>query len=151
MQPGDAIVVDIGAEKLGYFSDISRMAACDRLPDGYAAVHAVFNDAVAAALAAIRPGTTARQVDAAARGVIEAAGYGAFFTHRTGHGSGQEIHEPPYRTGTSDLALEAGMIFTVEPSIYLPGRFGIRLEEVAVVTETGVEILSNLRRDAFVS
>lgn len=149
LQPGDAIVCDIGGRKDGYYSDITRMMICGPAPEGYEAVHAVVDAAVQAALAAIRPGVTARSVDAAARGVIEAAGYGPYFTHRTGHGLGQEIHEPPYITGVSDVVLTPGMVFTIEPGIYLPGRFGIRLEEVAVVTETGCEILSALSRDAF--
>ncbi|HRK43281.1 MAG TPA: M24 family metallopeptidase [Gemmobacter sp.] len=149
IQPGDAIVCDIGGRKDGYYSDITRMMICGPAPEGYEAVHAVVDAAVQAALAAIRPGVTARSVDAAARAVIEAAGYGAYFTHRTGHGLGQEIHEPPYITGVSDVELAPGMVFTIEPGIYLPGRFGIRLEEVAVVTETGCEILSALPRAAF--
>ncbi|WP_307742824.1 M24 family metallopeptidase [Gemmobacter fulvus] len=148
---GDAIVCDIGAKKDGYYSDITRMACCGALPEGYAEVHAVVNAAVEAALAAIRPGIRARDVDAAARAVITAAGYGDYFTHRTGHGVGQEIHEPPYITGVSDVILAPGMVFTVEPGIYLPGRFGIRLEEIAVVTETGCEILSTLSRAVHVA
>ena len=151
IRPGDAIVCDIGARKDGYYSDITRMAVCGPAPEGFAEVHAVVDAAVAAALAAIRPGVTARSVDAAARGVIEAAGYGAYFTHRTGHGVGQEIHEAPYITGVSDVVLEPGMVFTIEPGIYLPGRFGVRLEEVAVVTETGAEILSTLSRAAHIA
>lgn len=151
IRPGDAIVCDIGGRKDGYYSDITRMAVCGPLPEGYAQVHAVVDAAVQAALACIRPGIAAREVDAAARRVIAEAGYGAFFTHRTGHGVGQEIHEPPYITGTSDVILRPGMVFTVEPGIYLPGRFGIRLEEVAVVTETGCEILSTLPRTAFIA
>lgn len=151
VRDGDAIVCDIGAHKDGYYSDITRMACCGTPPAGYAEVHAVVDAAVAAALAAIRPGARACDIDTAARGVITAAGYGAYFTHRTGHGVGQEIHEAPYITAVSDTVLEPGMVFTIEPGIYLPGRFGIRLEEVAVVTETGHEILSTLSRAAFVS
>ena len=150
IQPGDAIVCDIGGLKDGYYSDITRMLICGTAPDGYEAVHAVVEAAVQAALAAIRPGVTAASVDAAARNVIKAAGYGAFFTHRTGHGVGQEIHEPPYITARAETVLAPGMVFTIEPGIYLPGRFGIRLEEVVVVTETGHEILSGLPRGAFI-
>jgi Xaa-Pro aminopeptidase len=127
------------------------MAACGPAPEGYAEVHAVVEAAVQAALAVIRPGIPARDVDAAARAVIATAGYGDFFTHRTGHGVGQEIHEPPYISGTSDVILAPGMVFSVEPGIYLPGRFGIRLEELAVVTETGCEILSSLPRDLHIA
>lgn len=151
LKPGDVLVVDIGGRKGGYYSDITRMAAVGHLPEGYAEVHAVVDAAVQAALAAIRPGVPAHAVDDAARGVIAAAGYGAFFTHRTGHGLGSEVHEPPYMTATNPLLLEEGMVFTVEPGIYLPGRFGIRLEEVAVVTADGCRILSGLSRDVHVA
>ena len=151
IRAGEAIVVDIGGTKDGYFSDITRMACLGHPPEGYAEVHAVVEAAVRAALAAIRPGVEARAVDKAARDVITAAGYGDFFTHRTGHGLGSEIHEPPYITATSTLRLEEGMVFTVEPGIYIPGRFGIRLEEVAVVTADGCRILSDLSRDLHVS
>lgn len=146
VRAGDAIVVDIGGTKGGYFSDITRMACLSAPPEGYSEVHDVVDAAVHAALAAIRPGIEARVVDAAARDVITAAGYGKFFTHRTGHGLGSEIHEPPYITPSSEMLLQENMVFTVEPGIYMPGRFGIRLEEVAVVTEDGCRILSDLPR-----
>lgn len=151
IRAGEAIVVDIGGTKDGYYSDITRMACLGAPPEGYEQVHAVVEAAVQAALAAIRPGVEARAVDKAARDVIADAGYGAYFTHRTGHGLGSEIHEPPYITATSTLVLEEGMVFTVEPGIYLPGRFGIRLEEVAVVTAEGCRILSGLSRSLHVS
>lgn len=146
VRPGQPIVCDIGGRKGGYYSDITRMTCLGAPPEGYADVHAVVDAAVEAALAIIRPGIPAQAVDKAARDVIVAAGYGAYFTHRTGHGLGSEIHEPPYITATNPLLLEEGMVFTVEPGIYLPGRFGIRLEEVAVVTATGCRILSGLSR-----
>lgn len=151
VRPGQPIVCDIGGAKAGYNSDITRMACLGEPPQGYLEVHAVVNAAVEAALAVIRPGVPASAVDKAARGVIVAAGYGDYFTHRTGHGLGSEVHEPPYMTGTNDLLLEEGMVFTVEPGIYLPGRFGIRLEEVAVVTADGARILSSLSRDLHIA
>lgn len=151
VRPGQPIVCDIGGAKGGYNSDITRMACLGEPPQGYLEVHAVVNAAVEAALAVIRPGIAAKAVDDAARGVIVAAGYGDYFTHRTGHGLGSEVHEPPYMTGTNELLLEEGMVFTVEPGIYLPGRFGIRLEEVAVVTADGARILSTLSRDLHIA
>lgn len=151
VRPGDAIVVDIGGTVDGYVSDITRMACLGEPPAGYEEVHAVVEAAVQAALAAIRPGVEARTIDKAARDVITAAGYGDYFTHRTGHGLGSEVHEPPYITATSTQILEEGMVFTVEPGIYLPGRFGIRLEEVAVVTAEGCRILSSLPRDIYIA
>jgi len=147
LQTGDVVLVDIGARKGDHVSDITRMAAFGTPPEGYDDVHAVVEAAVVAALNAARPGVPAHAVDDAARGVITEAGYGAYFTHRTGHGLGTEVHEPPYMTATNTRLLEAGMVFTIEPGIYLPGRFGIRLEEVAVVTSDGAEILSGLSRD----
>ncbi len=147
IRPGDVVVVDIGAEKGGYYSDITRMACLGTPPDEYQKVHDTVEAAVQAALAAIRPGVAAHVIDKAARDVITAAGYGDYFTHRTGHGLGSEVHEPPYITSNNPLILGEGMVFTVEPGIYLPGRFGVRLEEVAVVTATGCRVLSGLSRD----
>ncbi len=147
LKRGDVVLVDIGGLKDGYNSDITRMASLGEPPAGYREVHEVVDAAVQAAIASARPGVPARSVDLAARQVIMDAGYGEFFTHRTGHGLGTEVHEQPYITSTSNLMLEEGMVFTIEPGIYLPGRFGIRLEEVAVVTATGCEILSGLSRD----
>jgi len=146
LQRGDAIVIDVGGRKDGYVSDITRMAAVGTPPEGYAEVHDIVERASQAARAAARPGVRARTVDAAARGVIAAAGYGQYFVHRTGHGLGLEVHEPPYLTSTSDTILEAGMVFSIEPGIYLPGRFGVRLEEIVILREDGPEILSELPR-----
>lgn len=144
---GEAVVIDIGGRRDGYPSDITRMAVVGRLPDGYAEVHAVVEAAVQAALAAACPGVMAKEVDRAARDVITAAGYGPFFVHRTGHGLGIDGHEPPYITSTSDAVLEEGMVFSIEPGIYLPGRFGVRLEEIVILRADGPEILSALPRD----
>lgn len=147
IREGQPIVCDIGASKGGYYSDITRMICLGTPPLGYEEVHAVVEAAVQAAIAIARPGIPAKAVDDAARSVITAAGYGAYFTHRTGHGLGTEVHEAPYMTATSETLLEEGMVFTIEPGIYLPGRFGIRLEEVAVITKDGCRILSTLSRD----
>lgn len=147
LKEGDAIVMDIGGKIGGYPSDMTRMAVMGEAPEGYGEVHAIVEAAVQAALAAAKPGALARDVDAAARGVIAAAGYGAYFVHRTGHGMGVEIHEPPYITATSDQVLEEGMVFSIEPGIYLPGRFGIRLEDIVILRSDGPEIFSELPRD----
>ncbi len=148
---GDAVVMDIGARKDGFPSDITRMAVVGRPPEGYEDVHAVVERAVQAAMQAARPGVKAREVDAAARGVIADAGYGDYFVHRTGHGLGIDGHEPPYITATSETALEEGMVFSIEPGIYLPGRFGIRLEEIVILRADGPEIFSALPRDLHVA
>ena len=139
--------MDIGGGQNGYSSDITRMAVVGRPPEGYEAVHAVVEAAVQAALRAARPGVQAKVVDAAARDVIADAGYGKYFVHRTGHGMGVEVHEQPYLTSVSETVLETGMVFSIEPGIYLPGRFGIRLEDIVILREDGPEIFSDLSRD----
>ena len=123
------------------------MAVIGRPPEGYEAVHAVVEAAVQAAIRAARPGVQAKVVDAAARDVIADAGYGKYFVHRTGHGMGVEVHEQPYLTSVSETVLETGMVFSIEPGIYLPGRFGIRLEDIVILREDGPEIFSDLSRD----
>ncbi len=148
---GDAVVIDLGGRKDGYPSDITRMAAIGRAPDGYDAIHLIVEAAVQAAMAAARPGVAAESVDAAARTVITDAGYGEYFVHRTGHGLGIEGHEPPYITATSDTILQEGMVFSIEPGIYLPGRFGIRLEEIVILRPDGPEILSTLPRSLHIA
>ncbi|HZG27141.1 MAG TPA: Xaa-Pro peptidase family protein [Ensifer sp.] len=144
---GDAIVIDIGGRKQGFPSDITRMAVLGEPPEGYLEIHAIVERAVQAALKAARPGVKAKDVDAAARNVISEAGYGAYFVHRTGHGMGIDGHEPPYVTATSETVLDEGMVFSIEPGIYLPGRFGIRLEDIVILRRDGPEIFSGLPRD----
>jgi Xaa-Pro aminopeptidase len=150
LEEGDAVVIDIGGRKNGYPSDITRMAVVGRPPEGYGQIHTIVEKAVQAALKAARPGVKAKEVDAAARGVIADAGYGEYFVHRTGHGMGIDGHEPPYITATSETVLEEGMVFSIEPGIYIPGRFGIRLEDIVILREDGPEILSSLPRDVYV-
>ncbi|MDG1431112.1 MAG: Xaa-Pro peptidase family protein [Yoonia sp.] len=147
LKAGDAVVMDIGGSRDGYSSDITRMAVLGQPPEGYDEVHEIVDQAVRAALKAARPGVAAKSVDLAARKVITDAGYGEYFVHRTGHGLGTEVHEPPYITAASDTLLEEGMVFSIEPGIYLPGRFGIRLEEIVILRADGPEILSDLPRD----
>ena len=151
LQNGDAVVIDTGGRQGKYSSDITRMAVVGEPPSGYQEVHSIVEAAAMAALAAARPGVPASNVDKAARDVIDAAGYGEFFVHRTGHGLGLEIHEPPYLTSTSTTLLEAGMVFSIEPGIYLPGRFGIRLEDIVYLRDEGPEILSELPRDLLIA
>jgi Xaa-Pro aminopeptidase len=148
LREGDAVVIDIGARSGDFSSDITRMAVIGTAPPGYDAVHDVVEAAVQAALAACRPGVRASAVDRAARTVIEAAGYGPQFVHRTGHGMGLEGHEPPWISESSDTVLQAGMVFSIEPGIYIEGRFGIRLEEIVILHDDGPEVLSHLSRDA---
>jgi Xaa-Pro aminopeptidase len=147
LKTGDAIVMDIGGAMDGYSSDMTRMAVIGAAPEGYQEVHDVVERAVQAAMAAARPGVRAHFVDDAARGVITEAGYGEYFVHRTGHGMGVEVHETPYITAASQTVLQEGMVFSIEPGIYLPGRFGIRLEDIVILREDGPEILSDLPRE----
>jgi Xaa-Pro aminopeptidase len=144
---GDVVVIDVGGRKGAFPSDITRMATLGPPPALALEIHAIVNQAVEAALAAARPGVEARVVDAAARDTITNAGYGEYFVHRTGHGLGIEVHEPPYLTSTSRTVLQEGMVFSIEPGIYLPGKFGLRLEEIVILREEGPEILSGLARD----
>jgi Xaa-Pro aminopeptidase len=146
----EPLLLDCGGRLDGYMSDITRMAFLGAPTARYREIHAIVDEAVAAALAVIRPGVPIRDVDRAARGVIERAGYGAQFTHRTGHGIGVTGHELPSITHTNETPLAAGMAFSVEPGIYLVGEFGVRLEEIVVVTERGGESLSSLDREVSV-
>lgn len=150
IEAGDPVVIDIGARMDNYNSDITRMAVIGQPSKELVEVNAVVERAVQAALAVAEPGVAARDVDAAARRTIEAAGFGEAFVHRTGHGLGVTGHEPPYITRSNDTKLEAGMVFSIEPGIYLPGRFGVRLEEIVILTDNGPEILSALPRSLHV-
>jgi Xaa-Pro aminopeptidase len=142
----EAVLIDIGGRSEGYPSDMTRVGTFGEAPDEFDAVWTLVNRAVEAALAAVKPGDPAKFVDNAARDVITAAGYGDRFPHRTGHGLGIDVHEEPYMTGTSERSIEVGNVFSIEPGIYLPGRFGIRLEEIVIVREHGPEIFSQLPR-----
>lgn len=141
------VLIDIGGRHHGYPSDMTRCTWHGETPDKqWLEVRTIVDHAVQAALAAASPGVRARDVDAAARDVIAGAGYGQFFIHRTGHGLGLDVHEPPYITATSQTVLEAGMVFSIEPGVYLPGKFGIRLEEVVILHEDGPEVLPAMPR-----
>lgn len=146
LSEGDLLVIDWGASYQAYFSDITRTFAIGMIGVAEQEISQVVLNANAAGRAAVHPGVTASQVDQASRAVIEAAGYGEFFTHRTGHGLGMEVHEEPYIRAGNDLILKTGMTFTIEPGIYLPGRNGVRIEDDVVVTEEGVESITNLPR-----
>jgi Xaa-Pro aminopeptidase len=146
LERGDAVVVDIGGTLDGYCSDCTRDYVVAHEPDGYLPAHAALEAAQLAACEAVRPGVTAASVDAAARDVLTAAGYGAYFIHRTGHGIGLEEHEDPYIVEGNDRVLEPGMAFSIEPGVYLPGRWGMRIEDIVVVTADGGERLDRLDR-----
>jgi Xaa-Pro aminopeptidase len=145
--PGDAVVVDFGGELDGYYSDTTRTVVVGEPSEELQRVHDVVREAQAAATAVVRPGVEIRAVDRAARDVIEAAGYGERFIHRTGHGIGLDVHEPPYAAADDETVLEPGMTFSVEPGIYLDGRFGVRIEDIVAVTTDGVESLNDAPRE----
>ncbi len=145
--PGDLLVVDWGASYNGYFSDITRTFAIGNIDPQFTKIWKIVLAANEAGRLAAKPGISAGAVDAAARSVIEAAGYGIYFTHRTGHGLGMEAHEYPYiRSGNPDLLIP-GMTFTVEPGIYLPERNGVRIEDDIVITTDGCETLTSFPRE----
>jgi D-alanyl-D-alanine dipeptidase len=143
IQRGDVVVLDYGTRRAKYLSDITVTCSVGEPADAEVRkVYRVVWEAQQAALGAVRPGVACGDVDRAARSVIEAAGYGPYFTHRTGHGLGVQGHEPPYLVGGRTEKLEEGMVFSVEPGIYLPRRFGVRLEIIASVTSDGVRLLN---------
>ncbi|MGH3518692.1 MAG: M24 family metallopeptidase [Haloechinothrix sp.] len=144
IQRGDVVVVDIGGPiPEGYNSDCTRTYAVGEPRDAdVRSTYAVLQQAQRAAVAAVRPGATAQEIDAAARDLITAAGFGEFFIHRTGHGIGLDVHEEPYLMSGNDLLLEPGVAFSVEPGIYQAGRWGARIEDIVVVTADGVEALN---------
>jgi Xaa-Pro aminopeptidase len=149
IETGDPVVVDIGgAMPDGYCSDCTRTyIAGGRAPADFADYYAVLLAAQQASCASVRPGVTAQQVDAAAREVIAAAGYGELFIHRTGHGIGLEEHEEPWIVTGNDTVLAEGMSFSIEPGIYAAGRHGARIEDIVVVTDDGVERLDTIDRE----
>lgn len=146
LQAGDLLVVDWGATYDSYISDLTRTFAVGEVDAEYKKIHEIVQEANAAGRAAGKPGVPCANVDRAARQVIESAGYGMYFTHRTGHGIGMEGHEEPYMRGDNMQLLEPGMAFTVEPGIYLPDRNGVRIEDNVVITETGADVLSDMPR-----
>lgn len=150
IEDGDSVVIDIGAIFDGYSSDVTRTIFVGKPAQEWQDVYSVVLEANRNAEAAVRPGVKAREVDMAARSTIERAGYGRYFVHRTGHGIGLNVHEPPWITSESDTVLAKGMAFSVEPGIYLAGRFGIRIEDIVVVTDDGCERLTGLSHEPIV-
>ncbi|MCX6488063.1 MAG: M24 family metallopeptidase [Mycobacterium sp.] len=148
LQPGDIVVVDIGGPvEPGYNSDSTRTYSLGEPSAEIAAQYAVLQRAQAAAVASVRPGVTAEQVDAAARDVLAEAGLAEYFVHRTGHGIGLSVHEEPYIVAGNDLPLAEGMAFSVEPGIYLPGQWGARIEDIVIVTAEGALSVNNRPHD----
>ncbi|HEY6066423.1 MAG TPA: Xaa-Pro peptidase family protein, partial [Thermoanaerobaculia bacterium] len=142
LAPGEAVLIDAWDKPEGYYYDITRSTFFGKPSDEYRKVWSIVLEAQGAAIERAAPGVPCAEVDAAARRVIEKAGYGEYFTHRLGHGLGIDVHEPPYMVAHERTLLEPGMTFTSEPGIYLPGRFGVRIEDDILCTERGAESLS---------
>ncbi len=145
--PRDAVVMDFGGCLGGYYSDTSRTVVVGEPPDGFEAVYEIVYEAQEAAFRTVRPGVQAQDLDRVARSIIEDAGYGDRFIHRTGHGIGLEVHEPPYLVEGSDWILEPGTTFSIEPGIYLEGAFGVRIEDIVAVTQDGADRLNRSTRE----
>ncbi|MFC9545049.1 aminopeptidase P family protein [Streptomyces sp. NPDC056956] len=144
---GDMVVLDFGGLKDGYGSDTSRTVHVGEPTDEERRVHDLVRAAQEAGFRAVRPGAACQDVDRAARAVIADAGHGEHFIHRTGHGIGVTTHEPPYMVEGEEQPLVPGMCFSVEPGVYLPGRFGVRIEDIVAVTGDGGRRLNNTTRD----
>jgi D-alanyl-D-alanine dipeptidase len=147
IERGDMVVLDFGGLKDGYGSDTSRTVHVGEPTDEERRVHDIVREAQEAGFRAVRPGAACQDVDRAARAVIAGAGYGEYFIHRTGHGIGVTTHEPPYMIEGEERPLVPGMCFSVEPGIYLPGRFGVRIEDIVTVTEDGGRRLNTTSRE----
>ncbi len=144
---GDAVVIDFGGQVGGYWSDMTRTIHIGEPDTEFLRVYNTVAEANQKAYEAVRPGLTAESIDQVARQHIRAAGFGEYFLHRTGHGIGLEIHEAPYIVGGDPTLLQEGMVFSIEPGIYLKGKFGVRIEDIVVVTADGAERLNHTTHD----
>ena len=144
LKAGDCIVIDMGCRKDRYCSDMTRTFFCGEPKPEYAAIHALVRQATEAAEAMIHPGVRLCDIDAAARDLITKAGYGEYFNHRLGHFIGQTDHEKGDVSAANTDTVKPGMIFSIEPGVYLPGKFGVRVEDLVIVTETGCEVLNHV-------
>lgn len=147
LKRGDSVICDVGLTWNRYCSDMTRTVFFGEPTDEQRRVYEIVERANAAGRAAVRPGVPMKEFDRAARKVIEDAGYGKYFIHRTGHGIGLETHEPPDCSATNEVIARPGMVFSIEPGIYLPGRFGVRVEDLVAVTEDGCETLNALTKE----
>jgi Xaa-Pro aminopeptidase len=148
LKRGDLVIVDFGAECDGYFSDMTRtLYLGKRFAGEKRKIYDVVLEAQEAAIGMVKPGVNFEDIDAAARNVIHKAGFGAYFGHGTGHGIGMEVHEPPRVSPNNQERTCRGMIFTIEPGIYVPGLGGVRIEDMVLVTARGCNVLTTLSRD----
>ncbi len=150
IERGDMVVVDIGGTKDHYSSDTTRDVSIGEPSEEVSSAYDALRAAQQAAFGAVRPGVTAQSIDATARTMLKDAGYSKYFIHRTGHGIGLDTHEEPYIVDGNDTILEEGMCFSIEPGIYIPGKWGMRLEDIVTVTTDGGERLNNTPHDIIV-
>jgi Xaa-Pro aminopeptidase len=152
VEADELVLFDIGAKLGGYCSDMTRTVCIETVPDRLREAWHVVHDALLEAEARVRPGMTGTEVDGIARNLIGAAGLGEQFTHGLGHGIGLEIHEPPWITQSRGTdVLRPGMVFSIEPGVYLPGLGGVRLEDLVLLTERGAEVLCGSPKKLFLS
>lgn len=151
IRAGDSVVLDIFTPIGRYWCDMTRTVFFSTVDEESRRVYECVREANLVAEAMIRPGVPMREIDAAARRVIEKAGYGPYFTHRLGHGCGLDCHEPPDNSSSCGVLTRPGMVFSVEPGIYLPGRLGVRIEDLVLVTEDGCEVLNAHPKDLTVA
>ncbi|WP_346355299.1 Xaa-Pro peptidase family protein [Azotosporobacter soli] len=142
VKPGDCIVIDIGCKKNEYCSDMTRTVFYKTVSPEAEKVYNLVKEANLSAIAAVKPGVRFCDIDRAARSVIEAGGYGPFFTHRTGHCIGLDVHDFGDVSAANELPVREGMIFSIEPGIYLKGKFGVRIEDLVLVTKDGCKVLN---------
>jgi len=142
LKEGDVIIIDASHSYEGFMSDLTRMFYFGKPTAEMCKIHSIVHDAQSAAIDTIKAGMPCESIDKAARSIIEKSGYGKYFIHRVGHSLGMDVHEPPYLVSGNKRRLESGMVFTVEPGIYLPNKFGIRLEDDVAVIDDGCELLS---------
>jgi len=147
IEDGDSVILDFTGEWKHYKSDSTRTVFVGNPPKEYLKIYNTVKKAQEMAVKSVKPGRTCEEIDRIARKIIEDEGYGQYFIHRTGHGIGLEIHEEPYITEGNKLVLEPGMTFSVEPGIYFPPKYGVRIEDIVIVTEKGAEPFTNLSHD----
>jgi len=150
VKKGEPVLIDIAVSHAGYYSDITRQVSVGEPSDEYRKIFAIVREAQAEAVEAVKVGVPISEIDKAARESIEKAGYGQYFKHRVGHGLGLEVHEPPSVWGGNPLIMQSGMVFTIEPGIYLPDKFGVRIEDTVVVTHKGADRLTSSSRDLII-
>ena len=147
LKPGDSVIFDIFTPISRYWCDMTRTVFYKRVSDKQRQVYELVRKANEAAEAAVRPGVSLSELDGIARRIITDGGYGPCFTHRLGHGCGIDCHEPPDVSSASDAVCRPGMVFSIEPGIYLPGEFGVRIEDLVMVTQDGCEVLNKYPKD----